>query len=286
MSAMLAFGAFFLTANHALVRAVLFKWSLIWVSRTALLPARATVQRGWLDNSSHEVDVVDTNGTESDAETKVHVGWGNNAIVGFDSASAISTDPVVLGMLDAQYLWLDLESLSTTSSEVVHDVAEAEKSSRSGGLNAKLRIIESLSNALAIHNLEYDDLLMHIQGARRAVGVALLTSWNYDDVAGRISRRLEDTARILEQNKARQDRRYQGLVEAILFGLALAAVLELVLVAITAAIDLHDSGLHRDSPFGIFRWLQETNPDVLIVGTLVGIVITIVIVGVARLSRR
>jgi polar amino acid transport system permease protein len=37
MAGMLAFGAFFLTANHALVRGVLFQWSLIWSSRTALL---------------------------------------------------------------------------------------------------------------------------------------------------------------------------------------------------------------------------------------------------------
>jgi len=37
MVAMVAFGAFFLTANHALVRSVLFEWSLIWVSRTALI---------------------------------------------------------------------------------------------------------------------------------------------------------------------------------------------------------------------------------------------------------
>ena len=37
MAAMLAFGAFFLTANHALVRGVLFEWSLIWSSRTALI---------------------------------------------------------------------------------------------------------------------------------------------------------------------------------------------------------------------------------------------------------
>jgi polar amino acid transport system permease protein len=37
MAAMTAFGAFFLTANHALVRGVLFQWSLIWSSRTALI---------------------------------------------------------------------------------------------------------------------------------------------------------------------------------------------------------------------------------------------------------
>jgi polar amino acid transport system permease protein len=37
MAAMVAFGAFFLTANHALVRSVLFEWSLIWISRTALI---------------------------------------------------------------------------------------------------------------------------------------------------------------------------------------------------------------------------------------------------------
>jgi polar amino acid transport system permease protein len=37
MSATLAFGAFFLSANHALVRGVLFEWSLIWSSRTALI---------------------------------------------------------------------------------------------------------------------------------------------------------------------------------------------------------------------------------------------------------
>jgi polar amino acid transport system permease protein len=37
MAAIVAFGAFFLTANHALVRGVLFEWSLIWASRTALI---------------------------------------------------------------------------------------------------------------------------------------------------------------------------------------------------------------------------------------------------------
>ncbi len=37
MSATVAFGAFFLAANHGHVREVLFQWSLIWASRTALI---------------------------------------------------------------------------------------------------------------------------------------------------------------------------------------------------------------------------------------------------------
>jgi polar amino acid transport system permease protein len=37
MAAIIAFGAFFLSANHALVRGVLFQWSLIWRSHTALI---------------------------------------------------------------------------------------------------------------------------------------------------------------------------------------------------------------------------------------------------------
>jgi hypothetical protein len=262
----------------------------MWVSRSVLLAAGQPVPDGWLDASAEEVSIAQSDGAHSGPTARAFVGWGNNAVVGWTASSELAESQFALGLVDAQYLWLDLEALSTTSSRVVHDVADAENLSRSNGvtgLNGKLRTIEDLSNALAIHNLEYDDLLMHIQGARRGVGVALLRAWNYDDAAARISRRLADTARILEQNKARQDRRYQGLVEAILFGIALAAVLELVLVAISASIDVHESGLHTgQSPFGIMRWLQNTNPDYLVLGTVVGIVLLIAVVGVARFRRR
>jgi polar amino acid transport system permease protein len=37
MALMVAFGAYLLSANHALVRGVLLEWSLVWSSRTALL---------------------------------------------------------------------------------------------------------------------------------------------------------------------------------------------------------------------------------------------------------
>lgn len=240
--------------------------ALLWVSRTLIVREGDTIPAGWL-GASRRVDL----GLGENGNPNVSVGWGNNAIEGWTGDHFPLESPVVDGLLDAQYLWADIDELASSSSDVVHDVLDSDQSARSQFL-ADLRIMERLTSNLANHNLAYDDLLLHIQGHRRSVATAALEVWGYRDIHSRISRRLDETTRLIEQRKARQDRRYQGVVESILFGLALVALIGLVFDAIVAAHEEHAGGIHRDaSPIGILQWVIGTDPDWLLIG--VGILI-------------
>ena len=254
----------------------------LWVSRTLLLPASGKVPAGWIDGDATTVKLDGSGNTM----TELRLGWGNNAIVGWDDAVATDESQLVLGILDAQYLWVDIEALSAKSSTSIHEIVDG-GGREVGSLRRKLLLMEELSTSLALHNLAYDDLLMHVQGAQRATAVALLKAWSYHDVTTRVARRIEDTTRVLEQKTSRRERGYQSLVEAILFGLALAAFLELVIVTISTAYEAHSTGIEHDSsPFGIFPWFQATDPDYVIGGTIVLILAVAAIVAFVRLRRR
>ncbi len=254
----------------------------LWVSRTLLLPSTSTVPIGWIDGEATTIALD----RSDDDSVELRLGWGNNAIVGWDEAVRVEESQLLLGILDAQYLWVDIEALSSKSSTSIHEIVDGDGRD-SGSLRRKLLLMEELSTSLALHNLAYDDLLMHVQGAQRATAVALLKAWNYDDITARVARRIEDTTRVLEQKTSRRERGYQSLVEAILFGLALAAFLELVIVTISTAYEAHSTGIeHDNSPFGIFPWFQATDPDYVIGGTIVVILAIAALVAFVRLRRR
>ena len=252
----------------------------LWVSRTLLLPPGGSVPPGWIDGDATTVSLDRPDGTGA----QLHLGWGNNAIIGWDESVRPEQSQLLLGILDAQYLWVDIEALSTQSSDSVHEIVE---SGQSRGLRRNLLLMEQLSTSLALHNLAYDDLLMHVQGVQRTAAVALLKAWNYSDVTERVARRIEDTTRVLEQKTARRDRVYQGVVEAVLFGLALTAVLDLVVAVISTSLASYSSGIeHPGSPVGILPWFAATDPDYLIIATILGIVVLAATVGLVRLRRR
>jgi hypothetical protein len=254
----------------------------LWVSRTLLLPASGKIPAGWIDG---DATTVTLDRSDSDS-VELRLGWGNNAIVGWNEDVRPEESHLLLGILDAQYLWVDIEDLSARSSTSIHEIVET-AGRKSGSLRRKLLLMEELSTALALHHLAHDELVMRVQGAQRATAVALLKAWNYTDITARITRRIEDTTRVLEQKTSRRERGYQSLVEAILFGLALAAFLELVIVAISTAFEVHASGVEfENSPIGIFPWLQTTDPDYVMGATIIVILVIALLVGVVRLRRR
>ena len=256
--------------------------SPLWVSRTLLLPSKGKVPVGWIDGDATMVALD----RADDDSVELRLGWGNNVILGWDEAVRPEESQLLLGVLDAQYLWVDIEALSAKSSTSIHEIVDGD-GREAGSLRRKLLLMEELSTSLALHNLAYDDLLMHVQGAQRATAVALLKAWSYHDVTVRVARRIEDTTRVLEQKTSRRERGYQSLVEAILFGLALAAFLELVIVTISTAYEAHSTGIEYDnSPFGIFPWFQATDPDYVIGATIVVILVIAALVAFVRLRRR
>lgn len=256
----------------------------LWVSRTIVLRDDEEVPKGWL-GASKSIELGNA-GNAVNAGQRVSVGWGNNAIEGWTEGPFPVQSPLVDGLVDAQYLWADIDELASNSSDVVHDVLDSDQSARSQFL-ADLRIMERLTSNLANHNLAYDDLLLHIQGHRRSVATSALKVWGYRDIHSRISRRLDETTRLIEQRKARQDRRYQGVVESILFGLALVALIGLVFDAIVAAHEEHAGGIHRDaSPIGILQWVIETDPDWLLIGVGLLIVAAVGILVAVRARRK
>src|SRR5690606_8427086 len=94
---------------------------------------------------------------------------------------------MLCGLVDAQSLWGELEELASDSAAVVRNVIDNDGKRTRREFNSGLLTLQDISARLARHNLKHDDLLLAVQGRRRAVAVTSLKSWNYQDVVDRIT---------------------------------------------------------------------------------------------------
>lgn len=258
-----------------------------WVNRTALLEGREQSPADWIEASSPEQEI---------AGRMTQVGWGNNVVKGWggrlESAptKAAGDDALrwqlIRGLVDAQVMWCELAAISDGSADVVRELEYAPKArERAKAFRALLTDAERLSSGLARHHLHYDELLLSLQGPRRAVAQALLEAWGYHGLLNRIARRMADLSNVVDSRKAGRERRYQRVVEAVLAALSVFTLLDLGLSVVSTSLIGTALVPGESSPLGIFATLRQMDADVfLLTGGLVSAAILALLLLLSRRS--
>lgn len=202
---------------------------LAWVGRVAMVDDPGALPQDWLGD-----DVVTVALGEEDSPAELRVSWGNSVAVGVSTVSETRWRHTVRGLVDAQSLWRELSYIAERSAEATRRTLVTQGQGREG-IRAFLARIEDLSSQAALHNLAYDELLTAVQGARRRAALAALQTWQYAAVLGRVGHRLSDLEAIALKKSASLNARYQRTVEAILFALGTATLLELALSLVSTA---------------------------------------------------
>lgn len=253
---------------------------LLWVNRTVLLPNDAAVPAQWNDASIVTAELV---ASSTEPPILADFGWGNNAVRGWPPGDDAMAQQILMGLVDAQTVWREIEALSAESARIVHNVVDRDSVARRRGYQSTLDDLQKLSAGMAAHHLAYDDVLLSIQGARRAAARASLSAWNYDEVAERVGRRISDIAAVIRQRKDALDRTYQGLVGAIGVVLSLVVFIDLLLSFISTSFSGVDAVPGTGSPLGVLSWFRSVETDWLFAATA-GVIL--LVIGLLALSRR
>ncbi len=256
----------------------------LWVNRTALLDDDGTLPPEWMDGEPTEVRA----GT-----TALALGWGNNTATGWPTGPM--GDPnvpgdrhvlawqVIRGLVDAQVLWCELEELSEVSAVVVTDLsASGTPRERSRIFRELVRRNEALNVDLARHHLAYDDLLLGLQGPRRATAEGSLRAWGYTGVQQRIVRRLTEIRHNVDDLRTERERRYQRIVEGVLTVLSILTLVDLLLSILTVAITGTGTVPGAGSPLGIFDALRHLDGDVYLMFGLFASAMVLLALAIAR----
>jgi hypothetical protein len=207
----------------------------LWVNRTHLLPSSsdATSPDGWLTR------LPTTRHLQDDYQRPIEatLGWGNNTFRGWDQENDQFTQKeAIMGLVDAQFLWNELSSTGSKTAAIAHTVIERSMKISRQEFSKHLDSLDRMSDAIVLHRLNYDDLLMNVQGPRHDVARACLDVWGYREVFERVAARLPSVADVTERELARSSRKYQQAVQTILTLVALLAVVNFVAVLYSIAI--------------------------------------------------
>lgn len=129
--------------------------------------------------------------------------------------------------------------------------------------------VDDFAGALATHQLAYDDLQLNIQGVRRISAMAALTSWDYEAALERVDRRLSDALAVATTMRTVNERKYQELVQGVLYGLAVLTVIDVSLALISTAFSGSADVPGEDSPLRLLDAIRLTNQDSIIVAAIV-----------------
>ena len=253
----------------------------LWVSRTLVTARGESVPTGWIDGNVEKFAIDGLmNGSP---RAQIFMGWGNNHILELANADS-ELDEVLKGLVDAQVIWADVNGLAKSSAEVVHSVIVDQSGRPARVLSEYLLSLSVLSLRSAQHHLLYDDLLLNIQGPRRHTAQTQLNSWRYSTVVDRVDSRIAHITHIAEQKSAQAEGKYQKIVEGVLFGLALAAFVGVVLQLIsTAYIGVNDRSPGDGSSIGFLAAMRLYDSDLII---LVAAIATIAVVAILYSVRR
>ncbi len=223
----------------------------LWVSRSAV----GEPSNDWLDTSAIKIEGGLQGGS-------IFLGWGNNAI-----SNEIREDPkawqsAVRGMVDAQVLWCNLYAVSVSTGDALQDIALSPPSEAKAAVRA-IKTASEMTRALVLFDLGWDELATQIQGIRKVCAVELLKAWKATEMREQAGRRVSDLRTLAQEAIADRSRRYQALVEGILFALALTALVQTALAFAQTAF----SGGVSEVPggdAGLLAWIRATNLDLLL----------------------
>ncbi|HQD61615.1 MAG TPA: hypothetical protein PLS37_10435 [Propioniciclava tarda] len=247
-----------------------------WVNRTLLLPpdSMASLPVGWLSREPSTHLLQD----DIDRSLEVMIGWGNNAIRGWSTTADHSTQSEsVMGLVDAQFLWCELTRTDETTARIAHSVIDRSVRLSRREFTAHLESLDQMSDAIALHRLNYDDVLMNIQGARHTVAKACLAAWGYSEVFERISDRLPVVKDATERELVRSSRRYQGIVQGVLTFVAALALTDFMVGLYSLAIS--GTNIIPSATSLALRGFELSNIDVIL---LVGLLSVMVVIALQR----
>lgn len=244
-----------------------------WAGRTLILQDGATPPLGWCSEAQDHHTPV--NPVALAAGSALTMGWGNSllTLAEVDPDIPLMELPqvrcAVEGIVDGQLLWLELDWVAARSAHLVTWTSQGRNRVRRGEFGRMSREMSQLTSAMAMHQLAFDDLLIRLQGVRRAVATNALTTWGYSDIAVRVERRLSEVNRVVDSWRGQLDSRYQSAAEMILIVLSLVTSLDLALSFISAAYTGTDRIPGEGSPWGILRWFRNTESDAVLLGMAV-----------------
>ena len=204
------------------------------------------------------------------------LGWGNNTLRGWDPANDHPAQTeALMGLVDAQYLWMDLYATGRESARIAHSVINRPAKLGRKALAVHLDSLDRMSHSIILHRLAYDDLLMNIQGARHDISRTCLNAWGYTELFDRIAPRLPLISQAAEREFARSSRRYQRVVQLALTSVALLAAIDFVVGLYEMSIE--GTGTIPSIASRALAALSESNADVLLLlGLLAGIIVAVV----------
>ncbi|MDO5723534.1 MAG: hypothetical protein Q4P33_03920 [Flaviflexus sp.] len=239
--------------------------SPMWVGRYLRLTQDEAIPEGWLLGSPRVVRI-----DHEEHSFKVHLAWGNSVLFVEKKERTKDWDSLVRGLIDAQVIWIELDSLATISHRNLINLYSGYE-----GMSLRQRSLfydqlGEYQGLLALHQLSYDELKLSVQGVRREVAVSLLEAWGYSGVLGRVDRRIQDAQAVALSLQAKSERGYRKLIEWILAFLAILGLVEFALSVISTAYSgpsRHVPG--HDSPMHIMQYIRTINADIIVAVAMV-----------------
>lgn len=250
-------------------------WNPLWVNRMVIATAEER-PRDWLDDTARKMPLSVPVGAA------VHVGWGNSQLELPGPADDSILAEIAAGMVDAQCLWAQLDSINGDASQGVLGITMAQGPGGAPGTDP-VDLANRLSRELSLHRIYRDEVDLRIQGSRKNVVLAALESWNYVSVAESVARRVCDLEKFANQFADKKRRKYQSLVELTLLALSLISLLALVVSLIQTAFSGGVSDL-PGGPTGVMSFLRAINLDAALIVTV--LISTGVYLAVYLLKRR
>lgn len=235
---------------------------LAWVQRT-LITTDAALARRWTARAGTVHDVrLDGYDDALDADALV-LGWGDNALIG-SMPSLRSEDVLLAGLVDAQLLWTSAVELEQATSTATRPLLAGDpgRHGRKAFSAAQSVLEEVAKDALRLH-LAVDDWRSNAQGLRRRVAEGLLESWEFDRLVARLDMRSDMVATLMANRKARLDRRYQTVIQAVLAIVGAVALLDLALSLVATALTNVD-GLVGEWEFGLLSLVRLAGADAVV----------------------
>lgn len=272
----------------------LTEYEVAWVSRTQLLMAKETVTEGWMELD--EMDRINSiSFTHEDEGGFFNIGWGNNSLKipatsGMDSP--LSIKPVfslIEGLVDAQFLWLELDWISKQSSSLLlKTLSFSNKRVNRQMLGWLSSETSGLSSLMAGHRLGVDELRFRNQGLRKRVGIKALETWGYDATEPRVEKRLDDLESAVSNWRGGLNNRFQAIVEFIMVIFTLFTSIGLALSFISTANIGTTGGPGTENGWGILTWFRDTDSDIVLLmsaAMIFVVALTILITRLLNFSR-